>query len=517
MRTALCFVTPGLLVLALAGGMARPSEAELGAFEVWSLDSPAVHEVAEAFDLVGRALAAGDFNGDGWYDLAFGVPGGEVFTFLKAGRVQVLYGSPEGLGTEGQQTLTQGAVGPNPIEASDRFGSTLVAGDFDGDGYHDLAVGVEREDLGEVEDTGVVDVFYGGMNGLDQDSLQRWSQNSGGLAGAAQFGDRFGSRLAVGDFNNDHRDDLVVAAIFDDVGGNNAAGVVHVIFGTPDGLDGSDSRRLRQGFNGLPETAEAGDLFGSGLAAGDFDGDGNDDLAIGAVGDDLVIVIPGHPSGLLLGSAEEFTQFSVASGAGEALAAGDFDRDGFEDLAVGQPSEIVIPGATGGAVTVLRGSEDGITTAQSIILHQEVDGVGGDAASLDRFGEVLAAGDLDSDGYADLVVGAPTDDASSDDPSSADPSPSGLVHVPTGRVHVFYGTAGGIDVAGNQDLVIAPAFDDRFGGALAIGPFGAGFVLAVAKPAADISGQINAGSVVVLRSDEVFSDDFESGVIERWD
>ncbi|MDA8019560.1 MAG: FG-GAP-like repeat-containing protein, partial [Thermoanaerobaculia bacterium] len=286
MRTTLCSVVPiarrfasVLLVLALAGTAARPGEAELRIFEVWSLDSPAVNEAAEAFDRFGQAVAAGDFDGDGWYDLAFGVPGGEVFTIFRAGRVQVLYGGPDGLGTEGQQTLTQGALGPNPIEASDEFGSTLVAGDFNGDGYHDLAVGVPREDLGEVDDAGVVDVFYGGMNGLDQDSLQRWSQDSGGLDGAAQFGDRFGSRLAVGDFNGDDRDDLVVAAIDDDVGGALDAGVVHVIFGTPDGLDGSDSRRLRQGFNGLPETAEAGDLFGSGLAAGDFDGDGNDDLA----------------------------------------------------------------------------------------------------------------------------------------------------------------------------------------------------------------------------------------------
>ncbi|MDA8019562.1 MAG: FG-GAP-like repeat-containing protein [Thermoanaerobaculia bacterium] len=511
----------GLLLLALVGTAARSSEAQLAIFEVLSLDSPAVNEAADEGDRFGDALAAGDFNGDGWYDLAFGVPGGEVFTILGAGRVQVLYGSPEGLGTEGQQTLTQGALGPNPIEVSDGFGHALVAGDFDGDGYHDLAVGVPGEDLGEAHDAGVVDVFYGGMNGLDQDSLQRWSQDSGGLAGAAQFGDNFGSRLTVGDFNGDDRDDLVVAAIFDDVVGSNAAGVVHVIFGTPDGLDGSDSRRLRQGFGGLSETAEAGDFFGSGLAAGDFDGDGTDDLAIGALGEDLpagddaglVIVISGHPSGLLLGSAEEFTKpglGAVKSGAeygdefGAALAAGDFDRDGYEDLAVGHPGEVISGAGLGeGAVTVLRGSEDGITTAQSIILHQEVDGVGGEAADFDRFGEVLASGDLDNDGYTDLVVGAPFDDI--------------LANVDPGRVHVFYGTAEGISVAGDQDFVIAPFADEHFGGALAIGPFGAGFVLAAAKPAADISGELDAGSVVVMRSDEIFSDNFESGAVERWD
>ena len=528
MCTTLCSVLPGarrfasgLLVLALAGTTAWPSEAQLAIFQVWSLDSPAVNEAANAFDGFGEAVAAGDFDGDGWSDLAFGVPGGEVLTIFRAGRVQVLYGGPEGLGTQGQQTLTQGTLGSDPIEADDQFGSTLAAGDFNGDGFDDLAVGAPWEDLGAVVNAGVVDVFYGGVSdggerGLLPSTLQRWSQDSDGLDGAAQFGDRFGSRLAVGDFDSDGRDDLVVAAIDDDVEGALDAGVVHVIFGTPgDGLDGSDSRRLRQGFNGLPETAEAGDLFGSGLAAGDFDGDGNDDLAIGALGENLpagdnvghVIVIPGHFGGLLSGSAEEFTQPGLLEEGdlfGAALAAGDFDRDGYEDLAIGHPGEVI--GGVGlgeGAVTVLRGSDDGITTAQSVILHQEVDGVGGETADLDSFGGILAAGDLDSDGYADLIVGVPSDDI--------------FEQLDPGRMHVFYGTGEGISVAGSQDFVIAPTADEEFGGALAIGPFGAGFVLAVAKPAADISGQSDAGSVVVFRSDEIFSDNFESGAIERWD
>ena len=113
-----------------------------------------------------------------------------------------------------------------------------VGGDFNGDGFDDLAIGVPMEDFDGMADAGAVHVLYGHKSGLRANKDQLWHLNVQGVNGTAQPGDQFGAAVAVGDFNGDGFDDLAVSAPFADVSGFADAGSVHVIYGSEDGLKG---------------------------------------------------------------------------------------------------------------------------------------------------------------------------------------------------------------------------------------------------------------------------------------
>ena len=147
---------------------------------------------SETGDEFGLALAAGDFNSDGRSDLAVGAPGEDGAT----GTVLVLYGSPAGLTRNGVQRWTQSSTRRGVSERRDRFGQALVAGDFNGDGRSDLAIGVP----GENEGGGAVNILYGSTAGLTTTGSQVWTQDSASIAGAVETGDWFGATLAAADF-----------------------------------------------------------------------------------------------------------------------------------------------------------------------------------------------------------------------------------------------------------------------------------------------------------------------------
>ena len=187
----------------------------------------------------------------------------------------------------------------------------------------------------------------------------------------------FGDALATGDFNSDHFDDLAVGV----PGEDSAAGAVNVLLGGPDGLSALGNQIWAQGSDGIAGEAKGGDFFGQALAAGYFNSDGFEDLAIGVSGEDkggAVNVIYGDPGGLAaLGNQiwnRDSDGIAVVEGGsfGRALAAGNFNNDGFEDLAIGVPGEM----AKAGAVNVLYGaanagpiqfSAEGIVSAASFL------------------------------------------------------------------------------------------------------------------------------------------------------
>jgi FG-GAP repeat len=227
-RTALAI---GLLLLVAAVATASPAVAQ-----------PTTSAPADV---------AGDFNHDGFADLAVGVPGENGV----AGAVNVLYGAGGGLGGTGAQVFFQ--VGGTP-EAGDRFGSALAAGDFDGDGFTDLAAGASGEDFGGAFDTGAVSVLYGSPSGLTVAGGQLFTQ----LGSRAEDQDNFGWALAAGDFSHDGFADLAAAAPTEDVGTVRQAGAVSVLPGTAGGLTASGGRSFTQDSPGVPGTAETFDLFG---------------------------------------------------------------------------------------------------------------------------------------------------------------------------------------------------------------------------------------------------------------
>jgi hypothetical protein len=145
----------------------------------------------EANDAFGGALAAGDFDQDGFADLAAGVSGEE----LGAGVVSVLFGSSGGLTRAGGQLFTQ--VG-GAVEAIDRFGASLAAADYDHDGFLDLAAGAPFETVGSIPEAGAVSVLYGSGGGLTRVDGQLFTQNTLGVASSAEALDNFGLTLAAG-------------------------------------------------------------------------------------------------------------------------------------------------------------------------------------------------------------------------------------------------------------------------------------------------------------------------------
>ena len=415
--------------------------------DVWSQNSPGVLGVAEAGDLFGYSLAAADYNGDGFTDLAIGVPD-EDQAATNDGAVNILYGSANGLTATGNQVWSQDSTGIADIaEAGDRFGYSLATGDFTGNGIADLAVGVPFEDQGAT-DTGVVNVIIGRPGGLTADSTQLWSQNSTGIADTAEAGDRFGYSLATGDFTGNGIADLAVGVPFEDQGATDT-GVVNVIIGRPGGLTADSTQLWSQNSTGIADTAETGDRFGYSLATGDFTGNGIADLAVGVPFEDqgatdtgVVNVIIGRPGGLTADSTQLWSQNStgIADTAetgdrfGYSLATGDFTGNGIADLAVGVPFED--QGATDtGVVNVIIGRPGGLTADSTQLWSQNSTGIADTAETGDRFGYSLATGDFTGNGIADLAVGVPAEDQEATN---------------DGAVNAIYGLLGGLSSARNQ-------------------------------------------------------------------
>src|SRR5215204_7001059 len=248
-----------------------------------------------------------DFNGDGAADLAIGAPGENS----SSGVVHVLYGSGTGLTAAGSQLWSQDSPGiAGAPEAGDIFGFALAAGDFNGDTQADLAIGAP----GENSFAGVVHVLYGSGTGLTAAGSQLWSQDSPGIAGAAEANDDFGLTLAAGNFNGDGAADLAIGA----PGENSFAGVVHVLYGSGTGLTAAGSQLWSQDSPGIGGAAEPDDIFGQALAAGDFNGHGAADLAIGAPGENsfagVAQVLYGSGTGLTATGSQLWSQDSPGIG-----------------------------------------------------------------------------------------------------------------------------------------------------------------------------------------------------------
>jgi len=121
-----------------------------------------------------------------------------------------------------------------------------VSGDFDGDGFDDLGVGVPFRNAGSVEEAGAVFVFGGSASRLIVAGSQLWHQDSSGIADAAEFGDRFGSPVAAGDFNGSGHDDLAVGVPRERLDSASDAGAVNVIYGAGIGLESAPGESDRE-------------------------------------------------------------------------------------------------------------------------------------------------------------------------------------------------------------------------------------------------------------------------------
>ncbi|WP_253917193.1 FG-GAP-like repeat-containing protein [Streptomyces sp. MNP-20] len=319
------------------------------------------------------AKYADDFDGDGYRDYAARTSTADD----KGGAVRVTFGTPTGPGTR-TQVLTQKSPGvPGADETDDMWGDgTRVAADFNRDGYGDLVVPAVNEKVGRNEAQGAVTILWGSKKGLSRGTALP-NKNP------QRYGN-FGQDLATGDFNGDGKPDLAVV--------NDGDTYVHFGPFSPSGAHGPVKRFDRDGA-GFDAAA---------LIAGKVTKDRATDLVV--IGS---VVRPGKRAadawfikgGKTLRPGKALRVNKSATEGGDGVIA-DFDKDGYGDIAIGNPED----SHRKGAVTVWRGGPAG--PGSSVRLTQAGAGIAGTPEKEDAFGSSVSAGDTNGDGYQDLAIGA---------------------------------------------------------------------------------------------------------------
>lgn len=408
------------------GRISGQSETALLNQNIRNPESINLNGVAERYDRFGEAVAVGDFNHDGYDDLAIGVSREDIGTRANAGIINIVYGSPDGLTRDANHSLSLSyAGGGSWLRPDNRLGSSLTVGDFNGDGVDDLAAGFTGNAYGTgyYDSRGGVALFFGRVDlGLtDRERIHNYVAIESVTITNPQP-TWFGSVLTSGDFNDDGIDDLAVGAANASVGGVSGAGQVYVAFGV---RDWRARRTATFSIRLEPEHKTRYGRFGSSLVAANFNGDDRDELAVGIPRSDIsgkkagAVSVVNFVGGWSTIQAPYYQSQNNIPGIsqkndefGESLTAADFDQDGYADLAIGIPGKSYIGWLFDvtwrGEAVVLRGAQSNLFNAQ--LWHQDKPGVEGVRERGDRFGDTLSSGDFNGDGYPDLAVGAPLED-----------------------------------------------------------------------------------------------------------
>lgn len=386
----------------------------------------------------GAAVTYGDFNGDYRMDAVIGAPG----TADNAGSVHVIYGSRDNKGRDGRIGLQLAATRGDDLmdrrwvgDKGETLGSAIAAADFNGDGFSDLAIGAPNKTVQDQVESGAVYIYFGSKIGVNARSSYMLTQRDISGRFSVDAFDHFGSELAIGDFNADGYSDIAIAAPDDDFENKQIrdAGSVYIVNGCKDGLELTSSW-LHQGRATIPDAPEKGDRWGSQMAVADFDADGVQDLVIASHSESVsvggaaidkagvVTVIYGERQGSGVRSDNlrvlAFSQSDIGGtvkageGFGHALAAADFNGDGYSDLAIGSPFEDTESGINDtGLVHIINGGRNGLSLSScSKVLPHDI-GAGAKSASI-QMGWSLSNGDFDGNGYVDLVIGMPSKNVS---------------------------------------------------------------------------------------------------------
>jgi len=337
--------------------------------------------------------SAGDINGDGYSDVIIGAHLYDDGVNTNEGRAFVYHGSITGLAASPNSTPDDA----NQIGAE--FGLEVAsAGDVNGDGYSDVIIGARLYNDGPNNDEGRSFVYHGSAAGLSVAPISTFGD-------ANQAGAYFGVSVAsAGDVNGDGFSDVIIGAPYCDDGINTYEGLAFVYYGSVGGLSAIPNSIL-------DDADQINAFFGVSVAsAGDVNGDGYNDVIIGASGyseganvqEGWAFVYHGSAAGLsaipnsTLDDADQATAlfgFSVAS-------AGDVNGDGYNDVIIGAYNYTDGGNAGEGRAFVYHGSASGLSATPNN-MPDDADQAGA------NFGiSVASAGDVNGDGYSDVIIGA---------------------------------------------------------------------------------------------------------------
>ena len=376
-------------------------------------------------DLPGRSVSsAGDINGDGYDDLIIGAPnysGDSKTGSLSPSRSYVVLGKASGFNSALDLSDLNGNDGfrLNEERLGDRLGSSVSnAGDVNGDGFSDVIVDTV---------SGSSYVVFGKASGFDASmSLSALNGRNGFRLDGVTADDFSGSSISnAGDVNGDGFDDVIIGAAGADPNGN-YSGSSYVVFGNATGFNGELELSDLDGSNGFRlDGVTADDFSGSSVSnAGDVNGDGFDDVIIGAVGADpngnysagSSYVVFGRASGfeavLNLSSLNGSNGFRLDRGVSDlsgnfVSGAGDINGDGLDDLIINFFKKL--NGKYAGTSYVVFGRTAGFSATLDLSNLSNGDGfrLDGDEASPGNFyldASVSGAGDINGDGFDDVMV-----------------------------------------------------------------------------------------------------------------